>query len=228
MIGTAAACGSASDLLGDGDASVRPKSNQRPRTIRSFNARLNSFAQKGNFNEILALIDSVHNGQLELSDPLNTYSYTILVKAYCNAGSLKAARELLREMETFDENQRPNRFTYNTLLNGCVRWNHMSTATELFNVMKSSNDMNLQPDHVTFTTLIKGLASNGDMDAAEELLKMLQNHQDPRCRPNHVTYNTMIKGYTSCGDMESAERIMNEMRRQIDPVSRKQGTFPSH
>lgn len=196
----------------------------RPRTIRSFNARLNSCAQKGNYLEVLSLIEGFHSGKVLVSGSLNTYSYTILVKAYCNAGNLKAARALLDEMKGFDENQRPNRFTYNTLLNGCVRWNAMKSASEIFAIMEQSDNIELHPDHVTYTTLIKGFAANGEMESAKKLLSLLQQHPDPNCKPNHVTYNTMIKGYASCADMESAERIVEQMRQQTCPQSGKKGT----
>lgn len=183
----------------------------RAKTIRSFNARLNNFAQKGNYLEILSLIEEVQNGTVSISGPLNTYSFTILLKAYCNAGNLSAARKLLDTMHTFDENKRPNRFTYNTLMNAFIRWEDMNGATELFQLMESNVDENIHPDHVTYTTLMKGYAASGNMEAALVLFQRLRDHPDPKCRPNQVTYNTMLKGFVAEGDMDSADRLMEEM-----------------
>lgn len=183
----------------------------RQRSIRSFNARLNSFAQKGNYNEVLALIDSTQRGEVELASPLNTYSYTILVKAYCNAGNIVAAETLVHEMNGLAPSQRPNRFTYNILLNACVRLDDMHRASTLFKIMENSSDESLRPDHVTFTTLMKGYAAQGDMMAAHALLTRLLHHPDPLYRPNHVTYNTMLKGFAANGDLDGAERLLQQM-----------------
>jgi len=188
----------------------------RCKTIRSFNARLNSFAQKGNYQEILSLIEDVQNGTISLSGPLNTYSFTILLKAYCNAANLSAARKLLDTMHQFDEQKRPNRFTYNTLLNAFIRWEDMRGATELFEFMETSPNEDLRPDHVTYTTLMKGYAASGDMEGASRLFQRLRHHPDPDCRPNQVTYNTMLKGFVAEADMESADQLLEQMFHNLE------------
>lgn len=188
----------------------------RSKTIRSFNARLNSLAQKGNYVEVLSLIEDVENGTITLSGPVNTYSFTILLKAYCNAANLPAARKLLDTMHKFDEHKRPNRFTYNTLMNAFIRWEDMKGATELFELMETSPHPNIRPDHVTYTTLMKGYAASGDMKGAAHLFQRLRHHPDPDCRPNQVTYNTMLKGFVAEGNMDSADHLLEQMSSGVE------------
>ncbi|CEO98369.1 hypothetical protein PBRA_006483 [Plasmodiophora brassicae] len=195
--------------IGDLQATMQ---KPRSKTIRSFNARLNGLAQKGHYNEVLAMIQSVKAGLVDISGPLNTYTYTILVKSYCNGRNLTAALDLLEQMKSFPPSQQPNRFTYNTIINACVKLDEIDQARSLFRIMEESEDPDLEPDHVTYTTLMKGLSNCGRMEEAEHLLHRLKNHQDPKCRPNQVTYNTMLKGYSTSGDMDAAELMLVQMR----------------
>ncbi|KMS94319.1 hypothetical protein BVRB_022600, partial [Beta vulgaris subsp. vulgaris] len=127
--------------------------------VRSFNTKINLLAQQGKHREVLEMIDEARaSGDKSLQEALNTQTFTILVKAYCNNGNLEAAEYMVEEMRSFDEHQRPNRFTLNTLLNGYVKRDQMKKAAELFRSMVSSSDVKQRPDHVTYSTIIKGFA----------------------------------------------------------------------
>jgi pentatricopeptide repeat protein len=199
--------------------------------LRQFNTRLNSLAQKGSWKEVNELLDMVECGSLKLDKEPDTRTFTIAVKAYCRADRLDLAEDLVSRMETWGPVKRPNRFTFNTLLNGFVRKNKMKKAATLFAQMMESKNPSQRPDQVTYSTMIKGYAASGDMENAELHFDNLRqacetwsqsespdgHHSDDESqgfnsgKPNHVTCNTMVKGYANIGAMEKAEALFDSM-----------------
>jgi pentatricopeptide repeat protein len=184
--------------------------------IRQFNTKLNSLAQKGDYNEVDRMIKHAESGDLKLDRAPNTRTYTIVVKAYCRANRIDLAEKLIKQMQEWEPSKKPNRFTFNTLMNGYVRKQNMAKANDLFNHMLSFPNPSERPDQVTYSTLIKGFAAIGDMSKAEELFEKLKRsaaEDNNACKPNHVTCNTMVKGYASIGAMDKAESLFNAMKK---------------
>ena len=179
--------------------SARLDTSPEMSAVRAFNTKINMLAQQGKHRDVLSMIEEARaSGDKALEEALNTQTFTILVKAYCNTGNLEAAEQMIDEMRSFDEHQRPNRFTLNTLLNGYVRRDQMKKASDLFRTMVASDDPKQRPDHVTYSTIIKGFAGAGDMQSAEDLFRTLVDHADELCRPNIVMCNTVVKVGNDC------------------------------
>lgn len=111
----------------------------------------------------LSFADSLKQGACG-HDPidLDLYSYSILMKACVNRGSLWRAMHILDEVMP-DNGIEPDVVAYNTLLIGLARVGDVPTMREYFRQMVASG---LQPSKETVQAVVDGLLNLGDVVSA--------------------------------------------------------------
>jgi len=104
------------------------------------------------------------DGERSMKPDLITYS--ILIKANCDAGRLDVALTLLKAMK--DRSLAVDEVIFNNLLGGCVREGNVDFARHLYDEMIKSG---LKPSNATFSILIRLYAQCKRLDEAVEMLK---------------------------------------------------------
>lgn len=93
-------------------------------------------------------------------------TFSILIKANCDAGHLDVALDLFKAMKA--RNLTADEVVFNNLLGGCVRQGNADFAAQLYEEMVKSG---LRPSNATFSILIRLYAQCKRLDEAVEMLK---------------------------------------------------------
>lgn len=93
-------------------------------------------------------------------------TFSILIKANCDAGRLEDALQLLNTM--IDLRLSPDEIIFNNLLGGCVRAKSSELAKRLYSSMV---ERGVKPSIATFSILIRLYAENKMLDEAVEMLR---------------------------------------------------------
>ena len=161
----------------------------------------------------------------------DVYSYTSVIScwAYCPSNNRREpkrrVRALLDEMkaayEQGDESLRPNRATYNAVMNILLRSKHPVMCEELFEEMYldylNNGNESVKPDVSTFNTLIKAWAYSKKPNACEKAEDIVERMRElskslDGVAPNMITYTTLIVCYgLSKKNPERAEQILRMM-----------------
>jgi len=93
-------------------------------------------------------------------------TFSILIKANCDAGHLDVALDLFKAMK--ERSLSADEVVFNNLLGGCVRQGNADFAAQLYEEMVKSG---LRPSNATFSILIRLYAQCKRLDEAVEMLK---------------------------------------------------------
>mmetsp|Transcript_2984 Transcript_2984/g.3443 ORF Transcript_2984/g.3443 Transcript_2984/m.3443 type:complete len:275 (-) Transcript_2984:417-1241(-) len=103
---------------------------------------------------------------------------------------------------TADEELRPNRVTYNSLMNCYARSSDpsaLSKAESILNKMQTSESKRDQPDTISYTTFLNVLAKSRDVNKATRAWQIVQDMEEINrkgnhyVKPNTVTYDTVLR-----------------------------------
>lgn len=149
-----------------------------------FTTLLKGLARAGQVDEAMRVYDKMRKEQ-SITPDLITFS--ILIKANCDAGRMEAALQLLTSM--LDFGLQPDEVIFNNLFGGCVKSNNAALAKRLYGDMVASNVM---PSNATFSILIR-LYSQCKM--LDEAVTLLRTEPDVRhVEPEPRLYSQLIQG----------------------------------
>lgn len=134
----------------------------------------------------------------------DVYTFTIVIKSLCQRGDNAKAEQHLRLM-TQVYGIRPNKFTWQPIIDFYCRSGQPQKALELFHTMTQE----IQPDHHFFTSLISGFGLVGDTKTALHVFHMARDSY--KIPLNEVLYTTVVNMFVSLNDIENAHKYFNEM-----------------
>merc|ERR1719401_3408196 len=146
-------------------------------------------------------------------------TYSILLKASCNAGQLDSACALFRQCRgqglAFDE------VAFNTLLLACSKAEQVSMADEILAEMQS---IGMAPTQVTISILVKMYGKAKMLDKAIELSKMVE--QQYGMKPNLHVFTCLIQACVRNRQIrKSWEVFANMLRSGVAPDAITYGTL---
>ncbi|KAH8486107.1 hypothetical protein H0E87_027543 [Populus deltoides] len=152
----------------------------------------------------------------------NVIAFSIVLRMYVKAGSLKDARSVLETMESekdiiLKSGVVWDQELYNCLINCCARALPVNELSRLFNEMLQRG-FNLNT--ITFNDMLDVYAKAELFNKARELFMMARKRELRECglRPDMCSYNTLIKAYGIAGTVEDAVCLVKEMRQNgIEP-----------
>jgi pentatricopeptide repeat protein len=134
---------------------------------------------------------------------VDVITYNTLMKGYVQAGRIREAFDVLKDMET--SGSPPSVVTYGTLLDACINVDDMDGASSVFQmIQKSGCEMN----NVLCTTLIKGFAKKGQLAKA---INVYRSMLEQGVEPDRVMYSTLVKAFCDMKDLEGALKLFHDI-----------------
>jgi len=124
---------------------------------------IKGFARAGQVDHAMHVYQQMCTGQ---SVPPDLITFSILIKANCDARRLEAALQLLEAM--LDFNLKPDKVVFNNLLGGCVKESKAELARTIYEDMVAAG---VQPSNATFSILIRLYAQCKLLDEAVDMLQ---------------------------------------------------------
>lgn len=125
---------------------------------------IKGFARAGQVDQAHKIYEQMR-GESSMQPDVITYS--ILIKANCDAGKLDSSLELLASMKELG--LKPDEVVFNNLLGGCIRDGKVELAKDLYSQMLASR---VRPSVATFSILIRLYAQCKLWDEAFDLLRV--------------------------------------------------------
>ncbi|KAL0291411.1 UNVERIFIED_CONTAM: Pentatricopeptide repeat-containing protein, mitochondrial [Sesamum radiatum] len=166
-----------------------------PRTVLSFNALMAACFPSKSFNKVVELFQELPG---KLSVKPNVISYTSVIRAFCQMGSLDTAMSMLGDMEKNDVE--PNAVTFNTLLGAFYKSGRFSEAENLWSLMEEKRVI---PDLRCYNSRLHGMVKEKRLSEALDVFKELE---EKGLKPNNYTYNTVIKGFVNEGNLDEVKK----------------------
>lgn len=174
--------------------------------VYAYNTVINALCRVGNFRKAKFLLE-----QMELPgfrSPPDTYTYTILISAYCKyslqTGCRKAIRRRLWEANhlfriMLFKGFVPDVVTYNCLIDGCCKTYRIERAVQLYDDM---NKRGCAPNRVTYNSFIRYYSAVNEIDKAIEMLQTMQrlNHG----LPTTSSYTPIIHALCEAGRVKES------------------------
>jgi hypothetical protein len=114
---------------------------------------------------------------------------------------------------------KPNRFTYNNLINCWSRSRRQGgaeKAEEILIQMTEMDDPNVKPDSVTFSSVINCWAQSGEKGSgqrAEKILDLMEKAGNKYLKPNRFTYGSVLNAWAKSGDENSTQKALDILNR---------------
>ncbi|XP_057951170.1 small ribosomal subunit protein mL103 (rPPR7)-like [Malania oleifera] len=201
-----------------------------PRSVISFNALLSACNQSKLFDQVPKLFSEIPHKFNILPDKI---SYGILVKSFCESGTLEKAIATLEEME--EKGIEVTAITFTTVLDGLYKKGESETAEKLWNDMvakgcsldvacynvrivyahggspegvkaliEEMSDAGLKPDTISYNYLMTSYCKGGMMEEAKKVYGELESNG---CHPNAATFRTLIFYLCRAGDFEEGYKV---------------------
>eukprot|EP00930_Biecheleria_cincta_P008530 TRINITY_DN1099_c0_g3_i1.p1 TRINITY_DN1099_c0_g3~~TRINITY_DN1099_c0_g3_i1.p1 ORF type:complete len:611 (+),score=125.58 TRINITY_DN1099_c0_g3_i1:124-1956(+) len=140
---------------------------------------IKGFARAGQVDMAHEIYDQMRR---EKSMQPDVITFSILIKANCDAGRLQVALKLLAIMK--ESGLQPDEVVFNNLLSGCIIANDMDLAKHLYKNMLASH---VKPTTATFSILLRIYAQCHMWDEAHDLLKTELHAQRVLAEPRLYT-----------------------------------------
>jgi len=124
---------------------------------------IKGFARLGKMDEAMKVFEQMKG---EESVPPDLITFSILIKANCDAGRMESALELLAG--ALHIGLKPDEVVFNNLLAGCAKQANAELAQRLYEDMVASG---IQPSNATFSILIRLYSQCKLLDEAVEMLR---------------------------------------------------------
>lgn len=146
-------------------------------------------------------------------------TYSILIKASCNAGQIESAISLFRQLRShglaFDE------VAFNTLLLACSKADQVDMADEILGEMRS---IGLSPTQVTISILVKMYGKAKMLDKAIELSRIVEEQYG--MKPNLHVFTCLIQACVRNRQIRKSWEVFGNMLRSgISPDAITYGTL---
>ncbi|KAL2612347.1 hypothetical protein R1flu_024039 [Riccia fluitans] len=166
-----------------------------------YNTLLNGWCSVGNLDEATAVLKEMKARKFQLS----TSTYNTLMKGFGLAGRAAEAMKLLQQM-TLEDTAKPNRQTYNILVNAWAQMKDIDQARRVLQLMRNAG---FTPDVVTYNTIAKAYA---ELRRSFEAERVISEMKDVYIRPNERTYGIVINSYCETGRPEEGLSLLDRMR----------------
>jgi pentatricopeptide repeat protein len=150
----------------------------------AYNCALDVCACAGRLDRAKELI-----ADMRANSTVDIITFNTLLKAYCNAGDLRGAKELLGEMQ--EAGLQPNDVTFNCLLNAAVSnsKNNFAEAWDTIDLMVKSG---VQVDHFTISIMMKALKKGNNSRDVGRALSLLDKSGIDVCS-DEILLNTVLE-----------------------------------
>jgi pentatricopeptide repeat protein len=134
------------------------------------------FARAGDVDQAMKIYEQMRTGSNMLPDLI---TFSILIKAHCDADRLEDSLKLLEEM--LQLGLKPDEVVFNNLLTGCAKQGNAELGKRLYSDMIASG---VRPSNATFSILIRFFQQCKLVDDAVEMLRTepKKNKVDPEPR----------------------------------------------
>jgi len=151
-----------------------------------------------------AKLEEVMDDMREADIAPDVVTYSILIKASCNAGQIASALTLFRRLRShglhFDE------VAFNTLLLACSKAEKVADAEEIFNEMIKQG---MTPTHVTVSILVK---MYGKAKMLTEAVKLVERVTDKYgLKPNLYVYTCLIQACVRNRQVRKSWEVFSSM-----------------
>ncbi|RAL53675.1 hypothetical protein DM860_012290 [Cuscuta australis] len=194
-------------LLPNSVNSVDKEPPELPRVFkpnsRMYTTLMKGYMKMGRVKDIVRMLQAMRHQEDTASQP-DHVTYTTVISAFVEQGSMDQAREVLAEMARIGVPA--NRITYNILIKGYCQKCQIDKAGEL--VKEMVNSTGIEPDVVSYNTLMDGCISVDDSSGA------LSYFNEMRARgigPNKISYTTLMKAFSLAGQPKLANMVFDEM-----------------
>lgn len=170
---------------------------------RMYTTLMKGYMKVGRVTDTVRMLEAMRNQDDNDSHP-DHVSYTTVVSAFVNSGSMDRARQVLAEMTRIGVPA--NRITYNILIKGYCQQLQADKAKELLKEM--ADDAGIEPDVVSYNTIIDGCILVDDSAGA------LVYFNEMRARgiaPTKISYTTLMKAFALSGQPKLANKVFDEM-----------------
>jgi len=124
---------------------------------------IKGFVRAGQLDHATHVFEQMRTGR---SVPPDLITFSILIKANCDAHRLEAALQLLEAM--LDFKLKPDEVVFNNLLGGCVKESRAELARKIYKDMVTAG---IRPSNATFSILIQLFAKCKLLDEAVDMLR---------------------------------------------------------
>lgn len=170
------------------------------RSVKSFNAALKVLTLSRNLQ---AIEDFVREVLSKFDIQLDIFSVNIIVKAFCDMGSLDKAYLIM--VETGKMGIPPDVITYTTLMSAFYKHNRYEIGNGLWNFMVLRGCL---PNLATFNVRIQYLVCKRLAWEANRVMNIMPSLG---ITPDEVTYNLVIKGFCQAGHLDMAQRVYSAL-----------------
>ncbi|KAK1409810.1 hypothetical protein QVD17_36339 [Tagetes erecta] len=171
---------------------------------RMYTTLMKGYMKAGRIKDTLRMLEAMRNQEDSSSQP-DHVSYTTVVSALVNVGSMEKARQVLTEMTR--SGIQANRVTYNILLKGYCQQLQLDNARE---TIKEMINAGIEPDAVSYNTLIDGCILIDDCAGA---LEFFNEMRAKGIAPTKISYTTLMKAFSVSGQPKLAHDVFNEMEK---------------
>jgi hypothetical protein len=192
----------------------------------AFHCNMNAWSRSGTvkaLDRIEELIEEMYSRNLKV----NWFTYNIylhnLASNGCIPGIAGKADGILRMMiqraEDGDEQLRPNRFSYNSVIDAWSRCRHDAAPNEAFKVLQLLlKDKKCKPDSFSFNQVLSCFSRSPLRGAAQSAEKLLSDWEKAHkkgsisAKPGYMSYTSVISAWGRSGEAGAAERAEEILR----------------
>ncbi|KAJ0824086.1 putative tetratricopeptide-like helical domain superfamily [Helianthus annuus] len=171
---------------------------------RMYTTLMKGYMKAGRIKDTVRMLEAMRNQEDSSSHP-DHVSYTTVVSALVNVGSMEKARQVLTEMTR--SGIQANRITYNILLKGYCQQLQLDNARE---TIKEMINAGIEPDAVSYNTLIDGCILIDDCAGA---LAFFNEMRARGIAPTKISYTTLMKAFSVSGQPKLAHDVFSEMEK---------------
>ncbi|KAJ0855068.1 putative tetratricopeptide-like helical domain superfamily [Helianthus annuus] len=171
---------------------------------RMYTTLMKGYMKAGRIKDTVRMLEAMRNQEDSSSHP-DHVSYTTVVSALVNVGSMEKARQVLTEMTR--SGVQANRITYNILLKGYCQQLQLDNARE---TIKEMINAGIEPDAVSYNTLIDGCILIDDCAGA---LAFFNEMRARGIAPTKISYTTLMKAFSVSGQPKLAHDVFSEMEK---------------
>ncbi|EXC16278.1 hypothetical protein L484_024452 [Morus notabilis] len=170
---------------------------------RIYTTLMKGYMKAGRVTDTVRMLEAMRHQEDSASHP-DHVSYTTVVSAFVNSGSMDRARQVFAEMTRI--RVPANRITYNILLKGYCKQLQIDKAKELLKEM--AEDAGIEPDVVSYNILIDGCILVDDSAGA---LTFFNEMRAKGIAPTKISYTTLMKAFALSGQPKLAHKVFDEM-----------------
>merc|ERR1719316_1312017 len=146
---------------------------------------MKGFIRSHHLDKAMALFDTMRSAESQVKPDMITYS--MLIKAQCDAGDMGKALQILEDMLQNQCDVDDVVFTH--LIEGCCNVSNVALAEKLFKDMQAAN---IRPSVYTLTAMVKVYGKCAQSEKAWELVQHMQERF--ALKPTVVIYTCLISG----------------------------------